>query len=386
MKVGIVSPYSFDVPGGVQWHIRDLAVELRNRGVEVEIFAPGEPADPIEGFVSAGRALAVPYNGSVARLCFGPAARMRTRSWLAHADLDVLHVHEPLIPSVSLLALSSATCPIVATFHMATVRSLAYQASMPFLARASEKISARIAVSQEARKTLIHHHGGDAVIIPNGVDTRAFAVEPEPQWQARPGSPVFVFLGRVDEPRKGLNVFAGAIPAVRAVLPQARFLVAGRGDATKLLGEAVDDVEILGEISDADKARLLAGASAYVAPQTGGESFGIVLVEAMAAGCPVIASNIPAFDAVCEGGRSGRLFAVGDSQALAHELIDLGSDNDEAGQLRMRGRERAARFDWSVVTNDVMSVYETVCRSNDVEVDTGSRLAALGIIREVADE
>ncbi|MBD3688746.1 glycosyltransferase [Nanchangia anserum] len=366
MKIGLVCPYSFDVPGGVQSHVRDLAVELRGRGNDVEIFAPASTQPGIEGFHSAGSAVRVPYNGSVARLCFGPLARSRTRAWLAQGNFDVVHIHEPLIPSVSLLALAAAECPVVATFHLANELSYAYVASVPFLTRLSEKITARIAVSAEARRTLVTHHGGDAVIIPNGVAVADFAAEPRPAWQATPERPVFAFLGRLDEERKGLPILAGAIEAVLAACPGARFLIAGRGEVPDSLGLARygDAVELLGPVSDEEKAQLLAGATAYIAPQTGGESFGIVLVEAMAAGTLTVASNIPAFAAVLDSGRAGRLFNPGDSGDLARVLIETLEHPDQRDDLAARGRSRSAMYDWGRVGDEIVAVYDTVATMN----------------------
>lgn len=362
MKIGIVCPYSFDVPGGVQSHVRDLAAELRARGERVEIFAPSTAEVDVEGFHSAGAAVAVPYNGSVARLSFGPLARGRTRAWLNAGDFDLVHIHEPLIPSVSLLALSAAQVPVVATFHLANELSFAYAAALPFLARASEKIAARIAVSAEARKTLVTHHGGDAVIIPNGVACADFDVEPREHWRGDPQRPVFAFLGRLDEERKGLAVLAGAIGPVLERVPNARFLIAGRGEVPLTLGcdRFGDAVEILGALNDEDKARLLASVTAYVAPQTGGESFGIVLVEAMAAGALTVASNIPAFAAVLDDGAAGRLFDVGDSAALARVLIDVAENPGHAEELARAGKAHSARYDWSRVTDEIQAVYDTV--------------------------
>lgn len=380
MKIGLVCPYAFDVPGGVQFHIRDLAKELRRRGHEVAILGPAAGETGIENFTSAGGTVPVNFNGSVARLCFGPVAWRRTRAWLADGKFDVVHVHEPFTPSVSMMALSAAECPTVATFHMASDFQWAYVAAVPLVSRLSEKISAPIAVSAEARRTLVTHQGGDAVIIPNGVYVKSFEVDPRPDWQTTgPDAPVFAFLGRLDEERKGLSVLAGAIDPVLERFPGARFLIAGRGDGevARSLSRKGDNVTLLGEISDEDKARLLAGATAYVAPQTGGESFGIVLVEAMAAGTLVVASDIPAFGAVLEQGEAGRLFSVGDSVALAATLIDVAEHPDASAALAAHGHEVAWRYDWTQVTDEILAVYETVTASAAMPV-SGDTLGVAG--------
>jgi hypothetical protein len=225
-----------------------------------------------------------------------------------------------------------------------------------------ERIGVRIAVSEEARRTLIEHHGGDAVIIPNGVETASFrSASPLERWEASADRPVIVFLGRLDEPRKGLSIFAGAIGSVLERFPGARFLIAGRGDAPDIR-EAVarfgESVSFLGGISDEEKESLLAGASIYVAPQTGGESFGIVLVEAMAARTAVVASDIPAFRAVLEDGRAGALFETGSSESLAATLIDLLADPGRLDELSDAGQRASAQYDWEVVADKVFEVYK----------------------------
>ena len=364
MRVGIVNPYSWDVPGGVQFHIRDFALELHARGHEVSVLTPSTASDLPDWIVPVGSSLPIPFNGSIARLSFTPAAAARTRRWLEEGNFDILHVHEPGVPSISMMALKAATIPTVATFHAALDRSIARAVTSGPLDPLLEKLAARIAVSAEARRTLVEHHGGDALIIPNGVETGAFRrAQPLPQWAATPERPVIVFLGRVDEPRKGLPVFARAVPDVLQEIPGARFLIAGRGQAPHIrqsLEVYGDCVEFLGEITDEEKASLLAGASIYVAPQTGGESFGIVLVEAMAAGCAVVASDLEAFRAVLNGGEAGALFANENAEELAHTLLKLLRDPDRLTAIAQAGRAASAQYDWGTVTDQVCAVYSTV--------------------------
>ncbi|MFZ5871733.1 MAG: glycosyltransferase family 4 protein, partial [Actinomycetota bacterium] len=273
MRVGIVCPYSFDVPGGVQFHVRDLAECLLDRGHVVSVLAPADDDTPVPPYVSpAGKAVPVPYNGSVARVNFGPVSAARVRRWLAEGRFDVLHIHEPIGPSLGVLALWAATGPIVATFHSAMLRSRALQAAYPLVRPSLEKIAARIAVSEEARRTLIQHLGGDAVVVPNGVFVDRFAAAPpRPDWQGTRERPTVAFLGRLDEPRKGVDVLADALPALRAAVPGLRVLVAGRGDtdaARRRCGEHAGAVELLGAVSEEDKASLLRSVDAYLAPHT----------------------------------------------------------------------------------------------------------------------
>lgn len=362
MRIGIVCPYAWDVPGGVQFHIRDLAEHLIRLGHEVSVLAPSDDETPLPGYVvSAGRAVPVPYNGSVARLNFGFLSAARVRRWLQHGSFDVIHIHEPASPSLGLLSCWAAQGPIVATFHTSNPRSRAMIAAYPILQPALEKISARIAVSEYARRTLVEHLGGDAVVIPNGVDVGFFAgAEPKAAWQGR----TIGFIGRIDEPRKGLPVLMKALPAILAEVPDARLLVAGRGDEEEavaaLPAELRSRVEFLGMVSDEDKARLLRSVDLYVAPNTGGESFGIILVEAMSAGAPVLASDLDAFAQVLDQGAAGELFANEDADALAAAAVRLLADPARLAELRERGARHVRRFDWSTVGADILAVYETV--------------------------
>ncbi|WP_402466262.1 glycosyltransferase family 4 protein [Isoptericola aurantiacus] len=364
MRVGIVCPYSFDAPGGVQFHVRDLAEALRTRGHEVSVLAPaGDDTEVPDVVTSAGRAVPVRYNGSVARLAFGPRAASRVRRWIDAGDFDVLHLHEPMTPSVSMLALWVAHGPVVATFHTSQVRSRALQVAFPLLRQSLEKISARIAVSEDARRTLVDHLGGDAVVVPNGVYVDGFDVAPDPRWQGTSEAPTIAFLGRLDEPRKGLQVLAEAAPRILRSVPGARFLVAGRGDAGRAaaeaaLGEHARSVEWLGGVSDADKAALLRSADLYVAPQTGGESFGIVLVEAMSAGTGVVASDLGAFRRVLDDGAAGRLFRTGEPDDLAAAVLAALADPADTQARRERASRFVRHFDWSTVTDQVLAVYE----------------------------
>lgn len=366
MRIGIVCPYSFDVPGGVQYHVRDLAEHFLGQGHVASVLAPADEDTPLPDYVeSVGRAVPVRYNGSVARLSFGPVTAARVGRWLEQGDFDVVHIHEPVTPSVSLLALWSAEGPIVATFHTSNLRSRAMQAAYPLLRPSLEKIGGRIAVSEDARRTVTTHLGGDAVVIPNGVYVARFAqAAPEPRWQGRDGAPTLAFLGRIDEPRKGLPVLAAAMPEVLRRHPGTRLLVAGPGDVAsareRLDPEVARATEFLGMVSDDEKAALLRSVDAYVAPHTGGESFGIVLVEAMSAGAPVVASDLPAFVRVLDGGRTGVTFANEDAADLAAKLSALLDSPEERHRLSAVGQRRAEVFDWSVVAADVMAVYETV--------------------------
>jgi phosphatidyl-myo-inositol alpha-mannosyltransferase len=363
MRIGIVCPYSLDVPGGVQNHVRDLAEVLIGLGHRVSVLAPTESEDLPSYVVPAGRAVAVPYNGAVARMSFGPVAAARARRWLHEGDFDVLHLHEPATPSLSLLALWAAECPVVATYHSSHDRSRALSASAAILRPSLEKISARIAVSEYSRDTQVHHVGGEPVIIPNGLHVDRFATAPpRPEWRGADGTVAFV--GRFAEPRKGFALLARAFGAVARDRPGLRLLVVGGGDIEEARGllpvPVRDQVTFLGAVTDAEKASALRTADVYVAPNTGAESFGIVLAEAMAAGATVLASDIPAFRRVLDDGANGVLFRNEDADDLTAKLAALLDDPELRARLDATAAAAVRRYDWSSVADRVLRVYETV--------------------------
>jgi phosphatidylinositol alpha-mannosyltransferase len=365
VRIGVVCPYSLGTPGGVQNHVRDLAEALLALGHEVSVLAPVDDSDAAPPYVvSSGRAVGVPYNGSVARVTFGPRTAARVKSWLAEGDFDVVHVHEPTTPSASIIALWSAEGPFVATFHTWQVRSRAMSAAAGLLRPALEKIDARIAVSENARSMMVQHIGGEAVVIPNGLYTAHFKGSPRREWLGAEGT--ISFLGRLDEHRKGLGVLMKAVPALVAERPGLKILVAGAGQAEEahrlLPAHCRDNVLFLGAVDDEARADMLAGSDLYVAPHLGGESFGIVLLEAMAAGAPVLASDLAAFRQVLDGGRLGELFEPGDVDELTTRALRLLSSPDERDKLRAAGLSAVPRYDWSVLLPELLSVYELVAR------------------------
>ena len=258
MRVGLVCPYTWAVPGGVQQHIRDLAEALIGLGHDVSVISPADDDTPLPAYVvPAGRAVPVPYNGSVARLAFGFLSASRVRRWVKEGGFDVLHVHEPAAPSLSLLACWVADGPIVATVHTATTRSRVMHASGPALRTALEKVNGWIAVSEAARTTLVEHIGGDAVLIPNGVTVSRYEkARPLPGWPGEGGA--LGFLGRMDEPRKGLDVLLRAFEELGAQRPGLRLLIAGPGDTDDVLAKVPAPLRprviLPGQVSEEDKA------------------------------------------------------------------------------------------------------------------------------------
>ncbi|GAB4081537.1 glycosyltransferase family 4 protein [Modestobacter muralis] len=388
MRIGLVCPYQWDVPGGVQYHVRDLAETLRGLGHHVEVLTPAEHEEnlPAEHVTWAGRAVPVPYNGSMASMQIGLVSAARVRRWLREGAFDVVHVHEPASPSVSLLVCIVAKGPIVATFHAATTRSKFLAALGPWVRPWLEKISGRIAVSDFARRVQVEHLGGDAVVIPNGVHVPAFAEGPLLPTHDR-AVPTIGFLGRYDEPRKGLPVLLDALRQVVREHPDARLLVAGRGDPdalTALVGEDLrGHVTLLGELTEGDKAAFLRSVDVYCAPNLLGESFGVILLEAMAAGSPVVASDLDAFGRVLAGGTAGVLVPRGDADALAAAVSGLLADPARREQLAAAGRAVVAEYDWSVVAQRILTVYETVAPPGGPGV-TGSAADDAALLGEVA--
>ena len=363
MRIGMVCPYSFDVSGGVQAHVVELAGVLIAMGHEVSVLAPATPGTDLPPYVvSAGRAVPIPYNGSVARLRFGPVTYQRVRKWLQDGQFDVVHLHEPNAPSLSMLALSLAEVPVVATFHTSTTKSLMLSTVQPVLQPLLEKINGKIAVSELARRWQIESLGSDAVEIPNGVRVGFFATAQPFEGYPRPGK-TLLFLGRYDEPRKGMSVLVSALPSVLERHPDLEVMVVGRGDEDALraeLGPLASHFRFLGQVSDEEKASALRSADVYCAPNLGGESFGIVLVEAMAAGTPVVASELDAFRRVLRDGRAGCLTALDDGDSLARGIDRVLTDREYRDELVAEASVAVLHYDWSVVSRQVLRVYEAV--------------------------
>lgn len=360
LKIGIVCPYSWDTPGGVQNHIRDLAEFLIAAGHNVSVLAPAIDETKLPDYVvNAGKPISIPYNGAVARVLFGPVAFSRVRQWISQGDFDLLHLHEPAIPSISLLACWAADGPMVGTFHAAAKRQKIIFAIGPILEPAIEKLSARIAVSEAARLTLTDHLDTDAVIIPNGIYVNRYSEGKSIQkWSGN----TIGFIGRFEEPRKGLSILVDALPVISRFASDVRVLVAGPGDPEEVI-ENIDPqlrqrFEFLGKITEAEKADFMSSVAVYVAPNTGGESFGIILAEALAGGACVVASDIPAFDDLLGQGEYGALFESESATELAKVVIDLLRDENKRKELSSRGKERAQLFDWTVVAEQIYSVYE----------------------------
>jgi phosphatidyl-myo-inositol alpha-mannosyltransferase len=368
LKIGIVCPYGWDTPGGVQIHIKELTQWLIAKGHEVSVLAPvTDEGGHIEPWVvSAGRPISIPYNGAIAKVIFGPLASSRVKQWIANGDFDLLHLHEPAIPSLSLLAGWAGDGPMVATFHAAANPQKVANAIGTMLDPLIERITAKIAVSEIARETLKDRFSTEAVVIPNGIDTSKFeGIGTRSEW-ALPNT--LGFIGRFDEPRKGLAVLLAAIPKIAHKVPNLRILVAGPGNASdfeKLIpSELRERITFLGRISEIEKAQFFKSISLYIAPNTGSESFGIILAEAMAAKTPIVASDLPAFVKLLDDGASGAIFTSEDSENLAETILNLLENQEKRERIAIAGYEKAKSCDWNSVGDQILSVYEMALAGN----------------------
>ncbi len=381
LRIGMVCPYGWDVPGGVQMHIRELAEHFIELGHHVSVISPVSDEESVTDswLVNAGRPVPIPFNGSVARVLFGPIAASRVRQWIAQGDFDVLHMHEPGIPSISLLACWAAEGAMVGTFHASTPKMRAISSVGPLIEPMIEKLSARIAVSEMAQATLNNLYGTEAVVIPNGIDFARFKAAGEVRRREN-GAPFRIgFLGRFEETRKGLPLLLEALPKILKAVPDLELVVAGPGEPLKVMARVDPQVSkhitFLGRLSESEKVEFLSSLDLYVAPNTGGESFGIILAEAMASGTPVLASDIQAFVDLLSVGDSGVNFASEDSNDLAKKVIELLRNSARLQELAENGLVSAIRFDWGSVASQIMSVYE-VAMTGQGKVAVGSENAS----------
>jgi phosphatidylinositol alpha-mannosyltransferase len=369
MNLGLVCPYEWTVPGGVGNHVRALATELRRAGHRVDVLAPAERPVAEPGFVGLGGSVGVPYNGSVARIAFGPRTLVRVRRAVARGGYDLLHVHEPLSPSAGLLAtVQSGRVPVVGTFHANLDRSLALEAATPLLRRVYDRLGARIAVSASARATWQRRFGGTMAVVPNGVAPEFFA-SPKPLEGWKQDGPTILFVGRL-EPRKGLEYLVRAFLRLKPAFPRLRLLVVGRddrGQQAKAMAMVPPrlrpDLVFVGSVPQADLPSYYASADVFCAPSLGGESFGIVLAEAMAVGLPVVCSDIGGYRDVVRDGADGLLVPPRDPEALAGAMAGL---LDNPARLAAMGEVAAAaarRYAWEVVAGQVAEVYRTALGS-----------------------
>lgn len=361
MRIGLLCPYSLTIPGGVQNQVLGLARALRRRGHEARVLAPCDGTPPAPFVTSVGSSVQNPSNGSIAPIAPDPPAQLRTIRALWDEQFDVLHLHEPFVPGPTLTALLLKPNPLVGTFHAAGDQP-AYKVMAPIVRWGAARLDVRVAVSPEALALVEPHTDSPFTVLFNGIDSRRFA-EADP-WPTE--EPTVLFLGR-HEPRKGLDVLLQAVVELPA---KVKVWVAGEGEETEALRRRFPDprIEWLGRIDDAERDRRMAGADVFCAPSRGGESFGIILLEAMAAGTPVVASDIPGYAKVAAGpgagGTSAELVAPDDPRALAAAINHILADPARAEALRELGRARAAEFDLEGLCEAYLEIYRVATESH----------------------
>jgi phosphatidyl-myo-inositol alpha-mannosyltransferase len=367
MRLGIVSPYSWTVPGGVNNHIIDLVSHLEERGHETWVIAPcgsrRHSSVPFPtNFISAGRAFPVKSNGSVAWVNIWPFMLQKMDRILRAHDFDLVHVHEPSIPSVGAAATMRAKVPVVGTFHAAGYAVNHYASWMPMATRIMRSLTVGMVVSEAARECVSTHFPGDYRVVNNGINLSTYL--PARSGDKVPGR--ILFVGRA-EPRKGLPVLLEAYRHVRRRLPNASLALAGvtKPEVVALLArsgikkaDGLDGIIPLGYISEEDKLEQMRQAEVMCAPSLGGESFGLVLVEALAGGVPVVASDIPGYRAVLRGGEAGVLVRPNDPGVLEDVLVELLQDGPVRATLATRGMALAEEYSWERIVTEVLAVYE----------------------------
>jgi len=374
VKIGLVSPYDWSYHGGVQEHIQRLAGELRERDHSVRILTPatGLRGRQVEyGVYKVGWAAPVHVNGSIARVAFAPQMSGRLRAILQREQFDIIHLHEPLASPLGLYVLNvghSTGATLVGTFHawarhsIASAPEWAYASAAPFLGRYYRRLDGRIAVSPAAQEFVSRFFPGDYTIIPNGVDTRVFRPDAPPLPQYNDDKFNIVYMGRIEK-RKGLKYLLRAIPMIREYFPNTRFLIGGDGPLRpsfeRLVAQAGwPDVVFLGRVPAEQMPSIYASADVFCAPNIGGESQGVVLLEALASGRPVVASDIPGFRSVIQHQRDGLLTPPTRSDELAWAVCHLLSDEATRKRFGAAGRQRAEAFSWDHVATRVLSFYE----------------------------
>ena len=369
MKIGIVSQSYYPRYGGVTEHVHHTAVELRRRGHEVTIVTSrfrGGYDRPAEGLERVGTNIMIPFNRAFVDFTVGVNLRGEFRGVLRRHEFDLLHTHCPTSPSLPVIAIQTASCPQVATFHTTAPRSLLQDLFRDYLASVVEKLDARIAVSNTARASAEMYYPGEYHVIPNGVDVERFhpGVRAFDEWR-EPGRVNLLFVGRLD-PRKGVPLLLEAMPeVVKRTQGRARLLIVGDSYLKPQYEASVpapirEHVRFLGHVAGADLPRWYATGDIFVSPASGNESFGIVLIEAMASGRAVVASDIPGYRSVVIPGLNGEMFPSGDPGALAETLARLVDDPDRRALLATRGRARALEFAWPRVTDRIEALYRDV--------------------------
>lgn len=368
MKILLVTPFDLSCPGGVNEHIHHLDHQLQQLGHSTGILAPRSfwSGDEDDGHTfRVGRAISIPANGSKARVTLSPFISGKIKRFLEREKFDVIHLHDPLIPTLPLTVLRFSEAVNVATFHGSRSSqwgyNIGYKLGKPVLTRFVNKLHRRIAVSRTARNFIHSYYPGDYSVIPNGIDYDAFSPEVPPHPSIASDEPTVLFVGRYDEPRKGLRYLIEAFVQVQQSIPTCRLIVVGPGEPVRyqrmIQYHGLRNVSFTGPVPKSELPRYYAACDVFCAPSTRGESFGIVLLEGMAAGKPVVATDIDGYRAVVRNNQEGLLVEPKEPASLAAALTRVLEDQKLASRLGIAGRERARDFSWPIVAQRIVECY-----------------------------
>ena len=378
MKIAMVSPYDFTWPGGVTAHVTQLARELGRSGHEVQVLAPHSPpreSQDADLHVPLGRSVPLPSGGSIARVSLSWWLYPKIRALLRKEQFDIIHLHEPMAPILPLCVLEFSDSVNVGTFHASYARQHLYRITHPIIKRWQQRLHGNIAVSPAARRYVNNTFPGDYEIIPNGIDFKHFSANVAPMPQYQDGKINILFVGRLEK-RKGLRYLLEAYGKLKWDLPNIRLIVVGPGNPDKesyrvMSSQNLQDVEFVGRVSYDDLPRYYASADIFCSPATGAESFGIVLLEAMSASKPVVASDIEGFRGVMTHGEQGLLVPKKDSNAMAEALGMLARDPELRRKLGGNGNRLAEGYRWEVIAGRVEAYYKTCLKA--ANGSTGTR-------------
>ncbi|HCI79982.1 MAG TPA: hypothetical protein DHW02_09845 [Ktedonobacter sp.] len=373
MKIAQVCPYDWNYPGGLRDHIFNLSNQLIQMGHDVHILTPGLDTHDTQSGVPVhrtGRTIPFPFNGSIARISIVPSLAWNVRRILQREHFDVIHIHEPLVPGLSLNALRLSRTTTIGTFHafaqsdITSLPHLVYSSASPLLRRYFRRLDGRIAVSSAAHQFISRYFPADYRIIPNGIDGQRFHSQIAPLPQFMDGKRNILFVGRFEE-RKGARYLLQAIPAIRERHRNTRLIFVGEGQLRAGLQRVVEqaawlDIVFAGRVSEDEKPRYFASSHVFCAPSTGGESMGVVLLEAMASGTPLVASNIPGYATVVTSGVDGLLTAPRNSEELAHAIASLLENEPLRQQLIQAGLQKVHTYVWPFIAQRIMDYYYTL--------------------------
>ncbi len=366
MKVALVSAYDFAHPGGVANHILFLHKELLRMGHEAKIIAPySGPKDSIKDkdIIAIGKPIPISSAGSIARITLSPMLGAPVKEVLEREKFDIIHLHEPLYSTVTLTVLNRSKAINIGTFHAFQKTRIPYHLVSPFFKGAFNRLHGRIAVSEPARRFISGYFPAEYQIIPNGIDFKRFSAELPPIEGLRDGKLNILFVGRAEK-RKGLNYLLQAYRKIKLELPQSRLIVVGPDNRQKyeptVKGMGLEDVIFTDYVPNEELPAYYQTADVFCAPATGGESFGVILLEAMAASRPIVASDIEGYASVMSHGVEGLMVPPKDVEALAKALLELLKDEPARREMGLRGRRKSENYSWPNVAKTVNEYYLSI--------------------------